>query len=269
MREQLAWLERSPLWGRTVVVTRARAQASELAERLRDLGARVIEAPSIRIEPRLDDPAVAAAARRIAEGAYDLVCLTSPNGANVLLDAATRQGLDARAFAGTTIAAIGAGTASALATRGLEADVVPERSIAEALLDELSAAGVDGKRALVARAAEARNVLPEGLRKAGADVEVVALYDTVREELGEAVRSEIGSADYVTFTSSSTVRNLLAALGGPGRFPSRARVVSIGPVTSATAREVGLEVAAEAQTHDLDGLVTALLDDALQSQPAP
>jgi uroporphyrinogen III methyltransferase/synthase len=260
LRDRLAWLERAPLHGRKIVITRARAQASGLAARLSDLGAEVVEAPAIKIVPTLDRTDVRRAIERIAD--FDLICLTSPNGADLLLDALAAQGLDARALAGATLAAIGAGTAAALADRGLRADVVPERSIAESLAAELVTHGVERKRVLIARAAEARDVLPDELREAGAEVQVLTLYETVREELGEEVRAAVAEADYVTFTSSSTVRNFLEALGTRDEFPRAARVVSIGPVTSATARELGLGVDVEAERHDVDGLVAALLEDA-------
>ena len=259
LRDELAWLERRPLWGRSVVVTRARAQASGLAARLAALGAHVVEAPAIRIAPRPVEGEVAAAAERI--GDYALVCLTSPNGAALLMDALAARGRDARALAGATVAAIGPGTAAELARRGIRADVVPERSVAEALVQALEVVDVAGKRVLVARASEARDVLPEALRSRGAEVDVVALYDTVAEELDGETLDAVAEADYVTFTSSSTVRNFLAALDGRG-LPERARVVSIGPVTSATAREHGLTVHVEAERHDVDGLVAALLADA-------
>jgi uroporphyrinogen III methyltransferase/synthase len=262
LRERLQWLERAPLHGKTVVVTRARAQSSDLARRLRELGAVVIEAPVIRIVPRFDDPDVGAAAKRLERHEYDFVCLTSPNGASLLLEALARSGRDARALAGVTVAAIGPGTARALAERGISADVVPEDSVAEALAAELERLPLREKRVLVARAAEARDVLPERLREAGADVHVVALYETVREELDERRLHEIASADYLTFTSSSTVRNFVEAIGGVDRRPANARVVSIGPITSGTARDLGLRVDVEAARHDVDGLVDALVGDA-------
>jgi uroporphyrinogen III methyltransferase/synthase len=258
-REGLAWLERRPLHGRRIVVTRARAQASGLAATLRGLGAEVVELPAIRIEPRIESEAVRRAVESIRE--YSLVCLTSPNGAQLLFEALAAAGLDARALAGAAVAAIGPGTASALAEHGIAADVVPERFVAEALAEALAAVEVEGRRVLVARAAEARDVLPDALRERGAEVDVVALYETVREEPGaEAVEAARG-ADYVTFTSSSTVTNLTAALGD--RFPSGARIVSIGPVTSDSARAAGLNVDVEAERHDVDGLIAALLADAV------
>jgi uroporphyrinogen III methyltransferase / synthase len=257
-REGLAWLERRPLHGRTVVVTRARAQASGLAKTLRGIGANVVELPAIRIESRIDDAAVKAAASDIAD--YDLVCLTSPNGVKLLFEALAAAGRDARALAGSTVAAIGPGTARALAAHGIAADVVPERFVAEALVEALADVEVSGKKVLVARAAEARDVLPDALKERGANVDVVAVYETVREAPDEAAIKAAEDADYVTFTSSSTVTNLREALGE--RFPTRARIVSIGPITSATVREEGLEVAVEAERHDVDGLLTALLADA-------
>jgi uroporphyrinogen III methyltransferase / synthase len=277
--EQLGWLERRPLHGRRVVVTRARAQASGLAATLRGLGAEVVELPAIRIEPRLESDEVRRAVASIRE--YSVVCITSPNGANLLFEALsancrTEGGggkgadgcppRDARALAGATVAAIGPGTARALAERGIAADVVPERFVAEALVDALAGVELTGRRVLVARAAEARDVLPDALRERGAEVDVVALYETVREQPdAEAVEGAQG-ADYVTFTSSSTVTNLTEALGD--RFPAGARIVSIGPVTSDAARAAGLTVDVEAERHDVDGLLAALLADAT-AEPQP
>ena len=303
-REELAWLERRPLHGKRVVVTRARAQASGLAATLRGLGAEVVELPAIRIEPRIESEEVRQAIERIGE--YALICLTSPNGAHLLFEALGNAGLDARALgggtkngqvggersnatamtetpggaggdselkamsevadargqghAGTTIAAIGAETARALAEHGITADIIPERFVAEALVEALADIEVGGHKVLVARAAEARDVLPDALRERGAEVDVVALYETVREGPSPEAIEAAQSADYVTFTSSSTVRNLTETLGN--RFPAAARIVSIGPITSEAARAAGLEVHVEAERHDVDGLVEALLADA-------
>jgi len=257
-RETLAWLERRPLHGRRVVVTRARAQASGLAVTLRELGAEVVELPAIRIEPRIESEEVRRAIDSIES--YTLICLTSPNGARLLLDALQAAGKDARALAGATIAAIGPGTARTLGERGILADVVPERFVAEALVEALGGIDVAGRKALIARAAEARDVLPDALRERGAHVDVVALYETVREEPDPDAVEAAQAADYVTFTSSSTVSNLTEALGE--RFPASARVVSIGPVTSEAARAAGLTVQVEAERHDVEGLLAALLADA-------
>jgi uroporphyrinogen III methyltransferase/synthase len=256
-RGSLTWLERRPLHGRKVVVTRARAQASGLAATLGALGADVVELPAIRIEPRIESDEV----RRAVDSlhAYALVCLTSPNGVRLLFEAMAAAGRDARALADATVAAIGPGTARELAARGIAADVVPERFVAEALAEALEPVDVKDRRVLVARAAEARDVLPDALAGRGAQVDVVPLYETVREEPSEGAVEAAQDADYVTFTSSSTVRNLTEALGE--RLPAGARVVSIGPVTSEAARDAGLEVHVEAERHDVDGLVEALLRD--------
>jgi uroporphyrinogen III methyltransferase / synthase len=238
-----------PLAGVSVAVTRARAQASALAARLHSLGAAVIEAPAIRVVP-LEGPAPA------LDG-YDLMCLTSPNGVRFLFERLAAEGRDARALAGARVAAIGPGTAAALRERGVIADVVPERFVAEGLVEAL--AEVPVRRALVARAAEARDVLPEALRERGAQVDVVALYETLPELLTEAQLEALAGADYVTFTSSSTVRFFLDAVGD--RRPPAARLISIGPVTSDELRAHGLEPDVEATRHDIDGLVEALVAD--------
>jgi uroporphyrinogen III methyltransferase/synthase len=249
LRPHLAWFESRPLGGRTVAVTRARAQASGLATRLRELGAAVVEAPAIRIQ-ELEGPAPELAR-------YDLVCLTSPNGVRFLFDRLHRAGRDARAFGEARIAAIGPGTAAALRDHGLIADVVPDRFVAEGLVEAL--ADVPVSRALIARAAQARDVLPGALRDRGAEVDVVELYETVAEPMSDQQRAAVARADYVTFTSSSTVRFFFASLDGA--VPETARLVSIGPVTSHTLREHGREPDVEAARHDIDGLVGALVDD--------
>ena len=248
--EVAALREQLPLAGRSVVVTRARAQASGLAAALRGLGAAVIEAPAIRIEPIEGPPPEPAG--------YDLLCVTSPNGVRLLFDRLRAGGRDARALGGVTVAAIGPGTAAALRREGVVADVVPEQSVAEGLLDAL--AGRSISRALIARAAQARDVLPDTLRRRGAAVDVLELYRTVREPLSDAQLGAAAQADYLTFTSSSTVAYFLES--APDRLPEGVRIVSIGPVTSATLREHGLEPDVEADRHDIDGLVAALLADA-------
>jgi uroporphyrinogen III methyltransferase/synthase len=238
LHSQLAWFERRPLFGRTVVVTRARAQASGLAARLAELGAGVVEAPAIAIEPLPFEPPDLAS--------YDVVCVTSANGVERLLDG------DVRALAGVTVAAVGRATAAALAQRGIMADVLPEEAVSDALVPALG--DVRGRRVLVATAEGARTALPDGLRDAGAEVDVLHVYRTVREPVDAGA---VLAADLVTFTSSSTVANLLDALDGAATGALRA--VSIGPVTSASLRERGIEPVAEADPHDVEGLVEAVL----------
>jgi uroporphyrinogen III methyltransferase / synthase len=250
LRDRLRWFEVRPLAGITVAVTRARAQASELSARLRALGAAVLEVPAIRIVP-LPGPAPSL-------DRYDLVCLTSPNGVRLLFERLSEDGLDARAFAGARVAAIGPGTAAALEVHGITADIVPERFVAEGLIEAL--AEVPVKRALVARAANARDALPDALGERGARVDVLPLYETVAEPLGDEELMALEHADYVTFTSSSTVEFFLSS--AREKLSSRTRLISIGPVTSAALRDRGLEPHVEATRHDVDGVIEALLADA-------
>ena len=250
LRERLHWLEDRPLYGKRIAVTRARAQASGLAANLRALGAEVVEAPAIRIVP-------------LPGGApdldgTDLVCLTSPNGVRLLFERLRAAGLDARALHGRIVAAIGPGTAHALRDHGIEPDVVPERSVAESLVEALQPIPVT--RALIVRAAEARDVLPDALRERGVQVDVLPLYETVTEELDDDARAAALNADYITFTSSSTVTRFLDAAGGPPNASTR--IVSIGPVTTQTLRERGLEPHVEARRHDIEGVIAAILEDA-------
>jgi len=240
LHDELAWFADGPLAGVSVAVTRARVQASGLAARLRALGARVVETPTIRIEPlAFELPDLRA---------YDLLVLTSPNAVEALLTRAH----DARALVGPKIAVIGPGTADALRARGIVADIVPERAVGESLAQELAALGL--RRALIARAEQARDVVPDALRAAGTEVDVIALYRTVAEPLPEAARAAALGADWLTFASASAVGFFHAAAGtldGP-------RLASIGPVTSAALRELGYEPALEAADHTPDGLVAAL-----------
>jgi len=246
----LGWFEQRPLFGRRIVVTRAREQASALRTRLEGLGAEVIELPSIAIEPLdfelppLDE--------------YACLVFTSANGVEAFFERGLAPaGLDARALAGTRVAAIGPGTSDALARRGIRVDLLPERFVAESLLAAFPEPGQEGERVLIARAESARDVLPQGLTARGYSVAVLAVYRTVPVEPDPAdlARVRAGEVDAVTFTSSSTVTNFCDAVGPDA---ARVRVVSIGPVTSDTARERGLTVHAEADPHTIDGLVDAV-----------
>jgi uroporphyrinogen III methyltransferase/synthase len=246
----LAWFERRPLFGRTVVVTRAREQASDLRARLEALGARVEELPAIVVEPL--DVTVPDLAR------FSWLALTSANGVATLFAELARRGQDARALAGLRVAAIGPGTAAALGDRGVRADLVPERFVAEALVDAFPPPA-PSDRVLVARADQARDVLVDGLTARGYDVEVLALYRTrpAPVDADALARVRAGAVDAITFTSSSTVTNFCDAVGP---LEAQPLVVSIGPVTSETARRRGLRVDAEASEHTIDGLVAALVD---------
>jgi uroporphyrinogen III methyltransferase/synthase len=268
LAEQLAWVPTHPLAGRTVAVTRARAQASGLARALHELGARVVQAPVIRTRALPGPP--------LDPAPYDLVCLTSANAVPALFERLAADGRDARALAGARIASIGAATTRALAERGIVADVTAERAVGEGLIEALGDVRVS--HALVARARDARDVVPDALRSRGAQVDVLDLYETVAEPLAPETLELAQDADYITFTSSSTVRNFLLAAAGDDRSAERdgrrraglspqTRIVSIGPVTSATLREHGLEPDVEAERHDVDGVLDALLADAAARRP--
>jgi uroporphyrinogen III methyltransferase/synthase len=255
----LAWFENRPLFGRRIVVTRAREQASELVARLAALGAATVEVPAIAIAGPADGgAALAAAVDRLAAGAYDWLVLTSPNGARRVLAALRAAGRDARGLGSTRLAAIGPGTADVLAAANLVADLVPPRFVAESLLASFPGTG-DGDvatgRVLLARAAVARDVLPEGLAERGWKVDVVEAYRTEPAPLDERAAAALADAEIITFTSSSTVANFLAGAGS-GAVPPV--VAAIGPVTAGTARDHGLTVDIEADVHSLDGLVDAL-----------
>ncbi len=250
--ERVSWFEDRPLFGRTVVVTRTRLQASMMTAALTAVGAAVIEFPVIEIVDAADGgAALRAAATHV--GDYDWVVLTSPNGARRFLDAVG----DARALGGVKVAVIGTGTGAAVSERFVEADLVPERFVAESLLDAFPDPPPDGGRVLLARAEVARDVLPEGLRAKGWDVEVVDAYRTVRAEPDADRLAEVAAADIVTFTSSSTVTKFLE-VAGAAHLPRM--VACIGPITAATARDAGIVVDAEAEEHSIDGLVAAVVE---------
>jgi uroporphyrinogen III methyltransferase/synthase len=246
----LAWFERKPLLGRKIVVTRARPQAPALSGPLRELGAEPVEAPVVEISPPADGgAALGEAAARI--GSYEWVVLTSANAVGPLFE----QLRDARSLGAARVAAIGPGTAEALRARGVEADLVPDRFVAESLLGAMPASAREGARVLLPRAAGARDVLPDGLRERGWQVDVVEAYRTTGAALPPPVVDEVAAADAVTFTSSSTVRAFIDAVGA-GAVPPV--VACIGPVTASTACESGLEVTVVAEVHTIRGLLDAL-----------
>ncbi|MHB1155532.1 MAG: uroporphyrinogen-III C-methyltransferase [Phycisphaerales bacterium] len=260
----LNWFMRRPLFGQTIVVTRTRQQASELRERLEELGAHVIETPTIALEKPTPEQwaGVLDAVRRVRD--YAWLILTSVNGVEGLRRALAELKVDARALAGVRIAAIGEATAAATREQlGVAADFVPTAFVAESLAGELLAQhDLKGKRVLMLRADIARPALVELLDKAGATVEDRTIYRTVApadvsDELMEALGEK--RVDWITFTSSSTAKNLVEMLGPRKDLLAGVKTASIGPITSATLRELGLDVAMEAEVHDIDGLVAGLL----------
>jgi uroporphyrinogen III methyltransferase/synthase len=259
LRDTLGWWDRRPLSGRRIVVTRARAQASEFAAQLQALGAEVVQFPVIRIAPPADPEPLRAAAARA--GSFDWVVFTSANGVERFWYALREQGCDARALCGVRVCAIGPATAAELERRGVRPELVPDEFVAESAVQALLSGGVvSGTRVLVPRAEVARSVLPDALRAVGAQVVEVAAYATLQDGSGaERVRAmlDAGEIDAVTFTASSTVKNFVELVGAE---VGRAKVASIGPVTSATARELGLRVDVEAAEYTTPGLARALRD---------
>lgn len=258
MHEKLAWFERLPLFGRTVVVTRAREQAVEMCELLRELGADAIELPAIEIRPPGDWGPLDRAIACLDE--YDWLLFTSANGVKYFLERLDAGGRDMRSIRGR-ICAIGPATASALAGVHLKADVVPEKFVAEGLLEALGGHDLAGKKILLPRAAESRDVIPVELGRRGAAINVVPAYQTVAPERCAESASQIFAAadkpDWITFTSSSTVRNFAAVC--PADRIEGTKVASIGPITSATARELGFTVAVEARNYTVEGLIAAIM----------
>lgn len=262
LREQLNWFENRPLFGKTILVTRTRQQASELSSQLEDLGANVIEAPTLELRPPADQSAVDAALQ--GASGFDWIVFTSANGVAATKARLIAIGLDVRAFGGAKIAVIGEATGAAVREQlGLRVDLCPPQFVAEALVEELEKQGIAGKRFLLLRADIARPLLRERLEKVAARVLDVAVYETailpaLPPEVMEALDAKQIHA--VTFTSSSTAENL-ATLLGPDYQQKLAgvQIVSIGPITSATLRKLGLPPAIEAKTFNIDGLVTAML----------
>ena len=247
----LAWFERLPLFGRRVVVTRARHQAGELSHRLRAAGASVVEVPTIVIaDPADGAAALAGAATRAAT--YEWVVFTSANAVGRFV----AHLHDARGFGAARIAAIGPGTAAALAAHGLVADLVPEKFVAESLVDAFPYPPRPSAVVLLPQAADAREVLAEGLRARGWRVDVVEAYRTEAVTPPPDLMAEAAAADAIAFTSASSVDGWVAAAGTAGVPPV---VACIGPVTADAARAAGLTVTTRAAQSTLDGLVAALV----------
>jgi uroporphyrinogen III methyltransferase/synthase len=264
LRERLRWYDVQPLFGKRVLVTRPAELAGGFAQRLRDAGADPIALPTIRIAPPDDAGRLAQAAREAA--GYDAIVFTSANGVGRFFDAITQAGGDARWLGRGLVAAIGPATAEALSARGVRADVVPGEFRGEATAEALIAAlgpRIQGARILLPRAAVAREALPERLRAAGARVDVVAAYQTLgpRDEDPQRLRDALaaGTIDVVALTSSSTVTQLVDALGKDAiALLANVTLASIGPITTQTAEALGLRVAVTARAYTTVGLLDAL-----------
>jgi uroporphyrinogen III methyltransferase/synthase len=256
-REKINWFEKRPLFGKRIVVTRTREQAGELSKALRDLGADVIELPTIRIELPEDRLGFAEMVTHAHE--YDWLVFTSPNGVEKFFEAFFATYDDARSLGNPRIAAIGAGTAAKIREYRFAVDLIPERFVAEGLIDAFKKESVENLTMLWVKAEESREVVGEGLAALGAIVDECIAYRTVPETedpTGAKVKLADEGADLITFTSGSTVDHFFA-LGLD--WPEGCVAGSIGPVTSSTLRKHGMPPAFEASPHDIPGLVKAIL----------
>ncbi len=257
--DKLRWYETRPLFGVKILITRPRAQSAELREALEDLGAAVVSLPAIEIQGLAEYSELDAAIRSLAD--YDYLVFTSVNGVTAFFRRLSELGLDARALAGLTTACIGPRTAKELLAYRINSDLIPPRFVAESLL-EMFPGDMAGKRVLMPRALEAREILPEGLTARGAEVTVAPAYRTVGAEDAIDVPADV---DLALFTSSSTVDHFLKR----ARLPEGCKVGCIGPITSATLREHGLEAAVEAEEHTIPGLVKAIVDYVGKTRKGP
>ncbi|MFZ7127323.1 MAG: uroporphyrinogen-III C-methyltransferase [Desulfobacterales bacterium] len=263
LRPSLQWFENRPLFGKRVVVTRAREQASDLVRRLADLGADCLEVPTIRIEPPAPGGPMDMAIERLA--GYDWIIFTSVNGVRFFFERLMAKGLDVRALGHLKTAVIGPATAERLLEFGLKSDIVPETFRAESIVAAFENVPIEGRRILLPRALEARAILPAALLERGAEVDEVAAYHTEIEadrsdSLIEALENR--TVSMVTFTSSSTVKNFKALLP-PERLEALMEgvtVASIGPITTDTARALGFTVHLTAEAYTIPGLCEAICD---------
>lgn len=261
LREQVAWFERRPLHGVRVVSTRSARQQGRIEVELGEQGAEVISLPAIRFTDLTATPAVQQAIAGLS--GWDWVVFTSANGVDFFMDALQARGLDGRAFGAARLACVGPATARSLAARGLNADLVPERYVAEGLAEALCQTPIVGQRVLIVRAEVGRSVLPDALAAAGAEVDLLPVYRTERATPVQTARDRVaqGEAHVVVFTASSTVRHFRAAFDAEewARLCPQILAACIGPITARTAAELGMRVAITPTRYTLDGLMQALI----------
>ncbi len=259
LRKTLNWFEEKPLFGKRIVVTRTRVQASGLSEKFIELGAEVVEVPTIEVVSLKADKKVKAAFKR---SEYDWIFFTSQNGVKDFSDMLDRIGKDSRIFGRSKVCAIGSETAKSLAKIGIKPDYVPGEFRAEAIIDHFKKKRMAGKNVLILRAKQARNVLPDGLKKLKALVKVVDLYDTRTPKESDGRLKDIfnDKVDMVTFTSSSTVKNFVKLAGkNYKKMVKGVKIASIGPITSKAIKEAELSVDVRAKVYTIKGLVEAIV----------
>lgn len=265
LREQIMWFETKPLFGKRIIVTRAESSASVLSDQLEELGAQVDEYPVIKFIPPTDPTPLDDAIAHLSN--FDWIIFTSANGVEWFIKRVLETGGDIRALGCAKLGAIGPKTAAALEQLKLKVDYVPSEYIAEAIIREFPE-NISGKNILITRAKEAREELPEGLKSLGADVTVVSVYETARDDShANALRSRLteGDIDIITFTSASTVKNFMTLIGDI-KVPDSVIAACIGPITADTARTYGLDPVIIASDYTIEGLVKALIDSRLQDK---
>lgn len=260
LRETLGWFDIKPLFGLGVVITRPERQADDLAKLLAAEGARPIAFPTIAIEPPSDWSELDAALAELES--YQWLIFTSANGVHFFFERLREKGGDVRRLKGIKICCIGPATAAQIESRGIRVDLVPGEFIAEGILKSFASMDLAGRKILIPRAEKARDVLPQGLRRQGAEVDVAVTYRTMnsgrkKEELQRFI--DAGEVDVITFTSSSTVTNFVEIMGADYVLPPSIKIACIGPVTAATAKKAGFSIDIEQEQYTMDDLVQSLV----------
>jgi len=259
LRDTLQWFDSKPLFGKGVVITRPEKQADDLARLLLKEGAHPISFPTIKIVPPSSWRKLDAAIKKLED--YHWLIFTSANGVAYFFERLSAKGKDIRDLKGVKICCIGPATAKQVQDRGIRVDLVPKEFISEGILRSFSRINLKGKKILIARAAKARDVLPEGLKKLGAQVDVVSAYQTVgagkkKKDLEKLFEDH--RVDVVTFTSSSTVNHFVEIMGRDFKLPKGVKIACIGPVTAAAAKKAGFSVDIHQEAYTMEGLVDAL-----------
>lgn len=260
LRHTLRWFDTKPLFGKGVVMTRPERQADDLARLLAAQGAVAIAFPTVSIVPPEDWSALDKAIDSLEK--YDWLIFTSANGVHFFFARLQERGRDVRDLKGIKICCIGPATARQIEERGIKVDLVPRQFIAEGILESLKTVDLQGRKILIPRAAIARDILPEGLKNQGAEVDIVTAYRTInsgrkKEELMKLI--DAGEVDMITFTSSSTVNHFMKIMGADFELPSRIKIACIGPVTAAAARKAGFTVDVCREEYTIEGLVQSLV----------
>lgn len=260
LRKDFNWFEKKPLFGKKILVTRTREQASKLSKALFELGAEVIEIPTIEIRP-ISTEMTKEFVQKLPS--YDFLIFTSENGVKFFFEALFNLGLDLRILGNIKIAVIGPATEKALLKRGLLADLKPSQNFTqEGLIEVFQKINLEGKKVLIVRAKKARENLPQALQTMGAEVDILPIYETIKPtESLSRLKDVLSILDLITFTSSSTVENFMELLKeGNLKLPDATICASIGPITSETLKKYGIEPKIEAKEYTIPGLVQAIVD---------